>query len=135
MSSRVVIYEPACTEDRPLTESLAGQGFELVPCTDARTVLEEVVQGHADALVFALGDPNGADGDLGVLRLVRRAAADLPLVLLARDDSLAVRRELQYFNPIYYAVWPPDPIELREAVCAAVLKTSRHRVVSARRAV
>ena len=84
-------------------------------------------------LRLALCDDKG--NDLGLLRLVRRAAAELPLVLLARDDSLAVRRELQYFNPIYYAVWPPDPIELREAVCAAVLKTSRHRAVPTRRAV
>ncbi len=133
MSSRVVIYEARCAEDRPLVDSLAGQGFELVACQDARSVLEQVVQGHVDALVFALCDDKGQD--LGLLRLVRRAAADLPLVLLAKDDSLAVRRELQYFNPIYYAVWPADPVELREAVSAAILKASRPKTTPARRAV
>ncbi len=133
MSSRVVIYEARCAEERTSLGSLAGQGFDLVECLDARSVLEHVVQGHVDALVFALCDDKGQD--LGLLRLVRRAAPELPLVLLAKDDSLSVRRELQYFNPIYYAVWPPDPIELREAVCAAVLKGSRPRTAPARRAV
>lgn len=133
MSSRVVVYEARCGEDRPSLASLAGQGFDLVDCADARNVLEQVVQGHVDALVFALCDDKGQD--LGVLRLVRRAAPDLPLVLLAKDDSLNVRRELQYFNPIFYAVWPPDSVELREAVCAAVLKGTRPKSAPARRAV
>ena len=123
MSSRVVVYEASCAEGRPSVASLADQGFELIDCADARSVLEQVVQGHVDALVFALCDDKGQD--LGLLRLVRRAAPDLPLVLLARDDVLSVRRELQHYNPVFYADWPPDPVELREAVSAAVLKGAR----------
>ena len=133
MSSRVVIYEAHCAEGQPSQAILANQGFDLIECADARSVLEQVVQGHVDALVFALCDDKGQD--LGLLRLVRRAAPELPLVLLAGDDSLAVRRELQYFNPIFYAVWPPEPIELREAVCAAVLKGARPKSTPSRRAV
>ena len=96
-------------------------------------MLEQVVKGNVEALVFALCDDKGQD--LGLLRLVRRAAPELPLVLLAKDDSLSVRRELQYFNPIYYAVWPVEPAELREAVIAAVHKGSRPRATNTRRAV
>ena len=132
MHARVVIYEARCAEERPLTAALVDEGFDLVGCSDARGVLEQVVKGHVDALVFALCDDKGQD--LGLLRLVRRAAPELPLVLIAKDDALSVRRELQSFNPMYYAVWPADTAELREAVVAAVQKSSRPRT-AARRAV
>ena len=132
MSARVLLYEPHCTEDRRSGSSLRRAEFELVECSDIRSLLEQVVQGHAGALVFALCDEH--EEDLGGLRLIRRAAPDLPLVLLVEDESLAARRELQNLNPIYYAVCPPEPAELLEAVRAAVLKSARPRTTAARRA-
>jgi DNA-binding NarL/FixJ family response regulator len=107
---------------------LAGQGLELVPCADGQALLEEVIQRRPDALVYALCA--NCDQDLRVLQLVRRAAPDLPLVLLAADESISTRRQVLNLRPIYYAVWPADAGELQEAVVAALLKSSRPRAVN-----
>jgi hypothetical protein len=73
--------------------------------------------------VYALG----ADcrEDLGVLRLMRRAAPDVPLVLLAAEDSLDTRRCTQPFRPIYFAIGPVEGAELRDVVRAAIRRRGR----------
>lgn len=94
-------------------------------CPSGEELLEEVIQRRPDALVYALCPQ--MEQDLGILGLIRRASPDLPLVLLAPDDSIATRRRVLALRPIYYAVWPTEPVELREAVRAALVKSSRPR--------
>ena len=121
MPRRVVVYESGCPEEGLPAAMLEGQPYELVVCPTLRGVLEQIVGDRAGALVFALC---GAENAIpSALRLVRRAAPGLPLVLVVRDETLPVRRELQAFNPIYCAVYPPDPHELSEAVQAALKRS------------
>jgi DNA-binding response OmpR family regulator len=68
--------------------------------------------------------PSGQE-DIGVLQLLRRAAPDLPLVLVAAEESLVTQKLVQDLRPIYYAVRPLDEAELIEAVRAALAR--RHR--------
>ena len=76
-----------------------------------------------DAVIYALR----ADcrEDLGVLRLMRRAAPDVPLVLLAAEDSLDTRKLTQSLRPIYYVVSPLDGAELCEVMRTAVSRRGR----------
>jgi len=109
--------------DPPVGSLLEAEGFDLVSCPDANALLEEVMHRQPDAVVYALS----ADcrEDLGVLRLMRRAAPDVPLVLLAAEDSLDTRKITQTLRPIYYAVCPVDSAELRDVVHTAVSRRGR----------
>ena len=120
---RVVMHVTAAPADPPLLPLLAAEGFDLVACPDASALLEEVVHRAPDAVIYALR----ADcrEDLGVLRLMRRAAPDVPLVLLAAEDSLDTRKVTQSLRPIYYAVCPVDGAELREVMRTAVSRRGR----------
>ena len=123
--SRVVVQVTAAPLDPPVRSALEAEGFDLVSCADAHALLEEVMHRQPDAVVYALRAD--CSEDLGVLRLMRRAAPDVPLVLLAAEDSLGTRKLTQSLRPIYYAVCPVDGAELCDVVRAAVSR--RHRVV------
>ena len=118
---RVVAHLTAC--DPPLQGELDEGRFDLVSCPDGRTLLEEVMHRPPDAVIYALR----ADcrEDLGVLRLLRRAAPLVPLVLLAAEDSLETRRVTQTLRPIYYAVCPVDAAELRDVLHTALTRRGR----------
>ena len=120
---RVVVLVTATPDDPPVRSVLETEGFELVSCADAHALLEEVMHRQPDAVVYALR-PDCRE-DLGVLRLMRRAAPDVPLVLLAAEDSLDTRKLTQTLRPIYYAVCPVDGAELRDVVRTAVSRRGR----------
>jgi DNA-binding NtrC family response regulator len=123
MASRVIVYECCVSEDHPALTLLKDEGFELVACEDGKALLEELVQRRPDVLIY--GFRAGSSQDLGLLQLVRRAAPELPLVLLASEGSLSTRRLVQSFRPIYYAVCPVEGGELVDAVRAALARPGR----------
>jgi len=120
---RVVMHVMAAPADPPVCSLLEAEGFDLVACPDAHALLEELMHQVPDAVIYALH----ADcrEDLGVLRLMRRAVPDVPLVLLAAEDSLDTRKITQSLRPIYYAVCPVDEAELREVIRTAVSRRGR----------
>ena len=120
---RVVVQVAAAAADPSVHTALDGQGFDLVSCPDGRALLEELMHRRPDVVVYALR-PDCRE-DLGVLRLLRRAAPGVPLVLLAAEDSLDTRKVTQTLRPIYYAVCPVDDAELREVVRTAVMRRGR----------
>lgn len=120
---RVVVYEAGPEADTSTLTLLSDEGFDVVSCPSGETLIEEVVQHRPDAVVYALGPDCGPD--IGVLQLMRRVAPTVPLVLLATDGSLAVQRQLRDLRPIYYAILPVEPAELRDAVYAAIARTNR----------
>jgi DNA-binding NtrC family response regulator len=118
--ARVLFYDPcACLE--PSTRAmLEREGLSLVDCGTSQVLLEAIVQ-RGPAVVL-LGFRSHSETDLGVLQLVRRVSPDVPLVLLADEGSLEAQRFAQRVRPIYYAVSPVDPSELREALRAALAR-------------
>jgi CheY-like chemotaxis protein len=120
---RIVMLVTAAPADPPLVPLLEAEGIQLVPCPDARALLEEVMLAVPDMVIYALR----ADcrEDLGVLRLMRRAAPDVPLVLLAAEDSLDTRKITQSLRPVYYAVCPVDGAELRDVIRTAISRRGR----------
>ena len=121
---RILMVVAAAQVDPTVPELLAEEGgLELVSCPDARGLLEQVMERAPDVVIYALR-PDCRE-DLGVLRLMRHAAPEVPLVILAGEDSLETRRVTQGLRPIYYAVSPVDGAELREVVRAAVRRKTR----------
>jgi len=120
---RIVVQVASAPADSPVQSLLEAEGFELVSCDDGQALLEEVMHRPPDAVVYALGPD--CRQDLGVLRLMRRAVPDVPLVLLAAEDSLDTRKTTQPLRPIYYAVCPVDGAELRDVLRAAVRRRGR----------
>ena len=103
--------------DPDLAAVLSGDGFVLIRCADVAALLEAVVERRPVAVVIVLA---ANDHDLRLLQLVRRAAPEVRLILLARDGDLGLQRTLQAMRPYYYDVGSFDPAELREAVLSAV---------------
>ena len=120
---RIVVQATCAPADPPVHALLEAEGFELISCADAHALLEEVMHRKPDAVIYALCAD--CSQDMGVLRLMRRAAPEVPLVLLAAEDSLDTRKITQTLRPIYYAVCPIDGAELRDVVRSAVRKRGR----------
>jgi len=111
-------------ERRPTIRSaIEGQGFELLECNSADTFLEAVISARPHVLVYGL--PPGGRADLRLLQVLKRAAPDLCIVLVAADDSLETQRLAQDVRPAYYAVRPVEPAELRDAVRDAYARARR----------
>jgi DNA-binding NtrC family response regulator len=120
---RILVFDRIGGLDRRALALLEEQGLDVVSCRSGQVLVEEIVQRAPRAVLFGLR-PDSTE-DLGVLQLVRRAAPDVPLILLAAEGSLHTQRLVQDLRPIYYAVCPVEPTELRDAVHAAL---SRLRV-------
>ena len=120
---RVLVHVAAAPCEPPLPALLEADGLDPVTCRDGHAVLEQVMNRPAAAVIYALR-PDCRD-DLGILRLLRRAAPDVPLVLLAAEDSLDTRKVTQTLRPIYYAVCPVDGAELRDVVRATLSRRGR----------
>jgi DNA-binding response OmpR family regulator len=114
--SRILIHEPRPTSDE-CRSLLAGEGHEVIVCRDRESLIDAMAEERPDLLVYVLGD---LDLDVGVLTVVRRAATQLPLILLGGQSDLATRRSVQELKPTYNAMFPLEPSELSDAVRGAL---------------
>jgi len=127
-SPRVILFEPVPGGEPPLRDLLAGTGCEVLEATTADALVDAVGSGRHQVVLFAVS-PDRPD-DLVTLRLLRRLAPDFPLVVVATDSSLEVRRLIQTARPVYFAARPVDPDELCEALRDACLprRTARDEI-------
>lgn len=114
--SRILIHEPRPTSDE-CRSLLAGEGHEVIVCRDRESLFDAMAEERPDVLVYVLGN---LELDVGVLTVVRRAATQLPLILLGGPSDLATRRSVQDLKPIYNAMFPLEPSELSDAVRGAL---------------
>ena len=117
-AARVLVAGRSAAVDRDAWTQFEARGIDVVTCATSHALLEEVLQHAPAVLVFALRADPGED--LGVMHLVRRVVADLPIVLLAAEESLDTRKVVQQLRPVYYGVCPIETAELRDAVSAAL---------------
>lgn len=116
--ARVLLCQCADRMARELTEALADEGVTVVDCPNGEQLVEALLREQPDAVVHVLRpDPHE---DMALLRLVRRVAPDMPLILLAESGSLEIQRQLIELRPIFYDVVPVGPEDLLDAVRAAV---------------
>ncbi len=111
-----------CSE-RPgetVCDALRGEDVRVLHCPQRDLLIESLVQHRPDALVYLLRRQPAED--LAVLQLVRRQVPDLPVVLVAEEGSLHTEKLVRELRPVYYAISPVEPDELREAVRAALVR-------------
>jgi DNA-binding NtrC family response regulator len=112
--------------DRPAEadcSALRAEGLSLIHGANRDLLLEELFQRRPDALIYTLRRDQAAD--VAVLQLVRRLHPDLPVILVAEECSLQTEKLVRELRPVYYAVSPVEPDELREAVRAALARRTR----------
>ena len=121
--ARIVVYECCASGGVSLAGLLEGEGRVVDVCLDAESLLDRVCTRHADAIVAVLR--RECRSDFGVLQLLRRLAPGMPIIFVATDTTLQVESVARELQPLYYAVSPLDPDELRAAVESALAKTRR----------
>ncbi len=117
MVPRVIVFEAAANGEPPLAQTLAARDCEINPVTTTEGLADALASGWYQAVLFAFR-PDRAD-DLVALRLLRHLAPELPLIVVATEASLEVRRLIQTMRPIYFAARPVDGDELCEAIRSA----------------
>jgi DNA-binding NtrC family response regulator len=126
MVLRVIVFESAANGEPSLAKVVAAGGCEVCVAATTEALADAVGSGRPQAVIFALSP--GRPDDLVALRLLRRLAPELPLIIAATDASLEVRRLIQTLRPIYFAAWPVDGEELCEAVRAACQPPKREAI-------
>lgn len=124
--SRILIHEPR-RKRHEWCRALYDEGHEIVMCTGREALFEALADRRPDVMVYVLGD---LALDLGVLWVVRRLAARLPIILLSRAGGLETRRMVQDLRPTYYGVFPLDPTELTQAVHGALSHENGRAIAS-----
>ena len=121
---RILVCEPG-PAGGPLFSALCALGIEAIVCRDPRSLVELALQRQPDAVIHELkiGDPD----ELRVLELLRRAAPEAALILVATEESLDTQKLVQKLRPMYYMVGPVEGPELREVVDAALARRARGR--------
>jgi DNA-binding NarL/FixJ family response regulator len=115
---RVIILDLARATSGMSIEELRAAGWEVELCPGVGWLLEAAVRHQPAAVVFSASAL--APEDVAVLRLLKRAAPSLALIVVGPPDSLEFRRQLQEVNPSYYAVAPTDPGEIHDALCSVL---------------
>jgi DNA-binding NtrC family response regulator len=124
---RVVLCACDRSTGNALQASLSNADLEVLHCAAVESLIEEVVRHRPEVVVYELRSDFQAD--LAVLHLLKRAAPDLPLVLITADGSLKTERLMRELRPVYYAVQPVEPGEILDAVHSALAKRAgRHGV-------
>lgn len=114
--SRILIYEPP-HGGHDWSGLLATDGHDVVVCAGREALFDALALRRPDLVIYVLGD---LVLDLGVLWLVRRMAATLPIILLGEAADLEARRSVQELKPTYFGVFPLEPGELNDAVRGAL---------------
>jgi hypothetical protein len=112
--SRVLLYHCQAAEE----SALEAFDRSFVSCEESEDMLSEVALDPPDVVVYEVRP--GSVSDLAVLRLLRRIAPRLPLVVVGEDPA----PEPDELEPFYRAPVPSGPVleqDLREAVESALL--------------
>lgn len=119
MGPRVVVCETVAVEDEPAVAALAADGFEVQRCANTADLVESVARQRPAAVIVHL---LAAASELPMLRLLRRIAPEMPMVLVSDGSSLGAQRALLALGPSYHALTPLEPGELVAAVRGALAR-------------
>jgi DNA-binding NtrC family response regulator len=120
----VIVFDAAANGGPSLAQMLSAGGFEVCSTATTEALADALASRRHQVVLFALCP--GRSDDLVALRLLRHLAPECPLIIVAADASLEVRRLIQTMRPIYFAARPVDGKELREAVQAACARQLRN---------
>ncbi len=119
---RVVLCSCGRAIAAALRAALESPDLEVSCCRTDESILEEVIRRRPAVVIYELRAARLSD--LAVLQLLKRAAPEIRLVLIA-GESLKTERMFRELRPVYYAVHPVGDEEMVEAVHAALGERAR----------
>ncbi len=125
MTSHAGVLVFCCQEDdiEALKAASGTQGPALCIVTSPVAVTHHVVAGRALAVFLGVGHKTLEH--LDVIPVIHAARPDLPVIVIAEEDSLELERKARQKSIFYYLVHPVDPSEI-EAVLRDVLRHVKH---------
>lgn len=122
MTSHAEVLVFCCHEDdiEALRRASGTQGPALCVVDTPVAVTHHVVAGRRPLAVF-LGVGQKTLEHLDVIPVIQAARPDLPVIVIAEEDSLELERKARQKSIFYYLVHPVDPPEI-EAVLKDVLR-------------
>ena len=124
---RVLVVEDEAYVRESLTEILRERGYDVVEAGTVEEALRVVAQAPVDVVLTDFRLP-GADG-LELVRQVQAAAADLPVVVLTGQGTIASAVECLKSGASDYLLKPADPEALEVALERAVAGRALRREV------
>jgi DNA-binding NtrC family response regulator len=121
MSSRAQVLVFCCQEEdiEALRRAAGPQGPALLIAESPVAVTHHVVAGHPLAVFLGVG--NSTLEHLDLIPVIHAARRELPVIVIAEEDSLELERKARQKSIFYYLVHPVDPQEI-EAVLKDVLR-------------
>jgi len=119
---RVVLCSCGRALAAALRAALESPELEVAYCRHDDSILEEAIRRRPAVVIYEL--KAARISDLALLQLLKRAAPEIRLVLIA-SGSLKTERMFRELRPVYYAVRPAGEEEMIEAVHAALGERAR----------
>jgi DNA-binding response OmpR family regulator len=125
MPSRLELLACCCRDDDiAVLRAAAGPNGPVFRVVDnPMKVARQAVARRPVALILGVGQRSLAN--LDVIPLIRAVRSDLPVIVIAEEDSLELERRVRQKGIFYYLVHPIEPSEV-EAVLADALRCARH---------
>jgi DNA-binding response OmpR family regulator len=124
-AARVLVCDCDAAAPRPVGDEIRDLGYEVVALHTLADSLREATVTAFDTIVASV--PTLTNEKLSLLKLLRRATPQVPLVIVTSDDSLTMRSRCQPIRPYYFAVRPLASEELREALRGALAHGASRR--------
>jgi DNA-binding response OmpR family regulator len=121
MTSRPEVLVFCCGgDDLAVLQTASGSlGPTLRTVESAAELARQAVTGGAAAVVIGIGEETLAN--LSIVTVVRAIRVDLPVIVVAEEDSLELEKGARQAGIFYYLVHPIEKSEV-EAVLTAALK-------------
>jgi DNA-binding NtrC family response regulator len=103
-----------------ITHLLAEEGYTVEAVNCPGEAIRRLLPGRFGVMV--LGVHSGEAEDVGLIPMVNRIDRQLPIVVIAADESLELERRARTGKLFYYAVRPVDSGEFKEVVKEACMK-------------
>jgi CheY-like chemotaxis protein len=117
-SRRIMIVEDEPTVRLVFRAALESNDFLLTTAEDGETALRFQKDAPADLILLDLQMPG--IGGLEVLRRLRAAGSDVPVVIVSAHDSAPNVKEAMRLGAVGFLPKPPTPVALRRAVAEAL---------------
>lgn len=123
MTARPEVLAFGCREDdlAVLRQASPAGGPVLRVVDTAVDVARQTLARRPAAVFIGVGKPSLTN--LDVISVIRVVRSDLPIIVIAEEDSLELERHVRRKNLFYYLVHPIVPAEVA-AVLEAVLRHS-----------
>lgn len=121
MTAREAVLVHGCSDEAvaAMTDTLSSRGVAMLVASSLTELLRETVSRTPAAIV--LGVQPGAFDELEAISVLHAMRARVPVIIVAREDSLELERKAREENIFYYLVEPIQTEEL-DAVIEDMLR-------------